>query len=108
MSCAHLKERGCRERERVQRKRESTEKERQSEMRERERERTRERERERMDRMESRVICICIWQFGSVDIQSHVIKSRTNNDFRDAKKRLKNFFSYIRHNSSDNLDNQYF
>jgi hypothetical protein len=59
---------------------------------EKERERERTRERETMVRMESQVICI--WQFGSVDIQSHIIKSRTNNDFRDAKKAKNLLFVY--------------
>jgi hypothetical protein len=68
-----------------------TEKERKKE-RKRERERTK--EREKLVRMESRVICICIWQFGSVDIQSHIIKSQTNDDFRDAKKAKNLLFVY--------------
>jgi hypothetical protein len=70
--------------------------------REREKERKREREREKT-RKEWRVGSFA-FAFGSVNIQSHIIKLRTNDDFRGKK----HFFLYIDHNSSEKLDNQYF
>jgi hypothetical protein len=77
----------------------------------RERERTRERERKKdgeRKRKKERERKWTEWRvgsfafaFGSVDIQSHVIKLRTNDGFRGAKKG-KNTFSYIDHYSSEN------
>jgi hypothetical protein len=67
---------------------------------EREREREREKERERKrERKKKRERKWTEWRvgsfasaFGSVDIQSHIIKLRTNNDFRGAKKGKNTFF----------------
>jgi hypothetical protein len=64
--------------------------------REREREKERERQRERKKEREKKWTEWRVWSFafafGSVDIQSHVIKLQTNDDFRGAKKRQKHFF----------------
>jgi hypothetical protein len=54
-------------------------------------EREKERKREKMDRMESRVIDICIWQWRYLVA---VIKLQTNDDFRGAKKEKALFSVY--------------
>jgi hypothetical protein len=73
--------------------------------REREKEREKERERDNMDRIESQVICICIWQCW-YSIAGYQVTNKRR--FQRHKKRQKHFFSYTAHKSSENLDNQYF